>query len=737
MNALTNTPSGDAAPSRQVREMNVDDGQGAEVFYGARLDPSRLISIFRAHWWLFALVAAVIFLLAVAYTAVAPRMYTGTASVVLEAPAKPGPNGEMQPAQPADSATVDTEVQLVQSRDIADQVVTALKLDQDPTFWAGSHKQAPVDLDRRHDAAVGVVQGGLKAKRAGLTSVITIAFTSRSPALAARVANGYADQYLIAQSQAKLNSTKQSGAALNDKLDSLRKAALSDAAALAQYRTAHGLYTDQGAALTEQEATAYNEQLAQAQADYTGDMARLNVAKSQLSHEDASGAAKGVAVDSPVLQNLRAQRSQLTATIAQLENRYGARYPDVIASQKQLDDVNAGIQAEVRRIVSDLQTRVEVSRQRVSSMQQALGSARGRLAGGTTASVTLDELQRKADASKQVYQDYLARYQQASASVGTEQPDARITNRADAPDKPSSPNVPLNLALGFIVAVGAGVGAVYTREALHSGLSTGEDIEQRLGLPHLGSVPELGSVADKADRGVSPPDYLLAKPLSAFGEAVRGLRTSLKFAGGNGQGARIVAMTSALPSEGKSTTSLCLARSAGQSGARVLLVDCDLRRRSINKLLGVEPQVGLLEVLNGQAELKDVIFRDEPSGAYILPLANSTTSPEEVFETAAMNKLLRDVGSEFDLVFLDTAPVLAVAETRVLAAKSDAVVFLAHWRKTPEKAIIAALKLLDAAGAPVAGVALTQVNMLQQARYGYGDATYYYADYKKYYNADA
>jgi polysaccharide biosynthesis transport protein len=734
MNALANTPGGDAAPTRQAREMNVDDGHGAEVFYGARLDPQRMIAIFRAHWWLFALVAAVIFLAAALFTALAPRIYTATASVVLEAPQKPDANGALQPAQPADSATVDTEVQLVQSRDIADQVVTALRLDRDPRFWIGSHRKAPVDADQRHDAAVGIVQGGLKAKRSGLTSVITIGFSSRSPTLAAEIANGYADQYLIAQSQAKLNTSKQSGQSLSDKLESLRKQAIQDAEALAQFRTAHGLYSNEGTALTEQEASAYNQQLVQAQADYSADQARLNVAKQQLAGEDANGAAKGVAVDSPVLQNLRAQRSQLTAQIAELENRYGSRYPDVVAANRQLTDVNAGIQSEVRRIISELQIRAEVSRQRVGSMQQALGSARGRLAGGTTASVSLDELQRKADASKQVYQDYLARYQQASASVGTEQPDARITNRADAPNKPSSPNIPLNLALGFIVAVGAGLGAVYAREALHSGLSTGEDIEQRLGLPHLGSVPELASVADRADRQMSPPDYLLAKPLSAFGEAVRGLRTSLKFAGG-GEGPRIVAFTSSLPSEGKSTTSLCLARSAGQAGVRVLLVDCDLRRRSINRLLGVEPKVGLLEVLSGTAELKDVIFRDEASGAYILPLANSSSSPEEVFETAAMNKLLRDVAGEFDLVFLDTAPVLAVAETRVLAAKSDAVVFLAHWRKTPEKAIIAALKLLDAAGAPVAGVALTQVNMLQQARYGYGDATYYYADYKKYYNA--
>ena len=733
MNAVTNT-LGEAGPASQVRETRMEAGQGVEIFYATRLDPQRMVAIFRAYWWLFARVAALILLGAVALTALVPRLYTATADVVLEAPQKPEASGITPPAQPADSATVDTEVQIVQSRRIADQVVTTMGLIQNPRFWAATHRKAPAGKADLHDAAVSVVQHGLKTKRSGLTSVITIGFVSRSPVLAAEIANGYADQYLIARSQAKLNFTKQSSQALSERLESLRKQALSDAAALAAFRTGHELYSDQGAALAEQEASAYDQQLAQAQSDHIGDLARLNVARQQLA-ADGGADAQGVAMDSNVLLSLRAQRAQLTSQIAELGNRYGARYPDVIAAQKQLDDVNTGIQAEVRRGISELQTRADVSGQRVSSLQQALNSARSRLTGVTTASVTLDELQRKADASKQVYQDYLARYQQASASVGTEQPDARISNRAGVPDQPSSPNIPLNLAVGFIVAVGAGVGTVYVREALHSGLSTGEDVEQRLGLPYLGSVPQLASVADREDRGLSPPDYLLNKPRSAFGEAVRGLRTSVKFAGGGAEGPRIIAFTSSLPGEGKSSTALCLARSAGQAGARVLLIDCDLRRRSVNKLLGLEPEVGLLEVLSGRAELNDVIVCDEASGAFILPLARSSRSPEDVFETATMAELLREVAGRFDLVCLDTAPVLAVAESRVLAAESEAVVFLAQWRKTPEKAIIAALKLLDAAGAPVAGVALTQVNMRQQARYGYGDATYYYRSYKKYYAA--
>jgi Mrp family chromosome partitioning ATPase len=126
---------------------------------------------------------------------------------------------------------------------------------------------------------------------------------------------------------------------------------------------------------------------------------------------------------------------------------------------------------------------------------------------------------------------------------------------------------------------------------------------------------------------------------------------------------------------------------------------------------------------------------DEPSGAWVLPLAKNSFTPRDVFGSPEMDRLLATLRQNFDLVILDTAPVLAVSDTRLIAAKSDAVVFLARWRATPEKAIAAALKVLEQAGAHVAGVGLTQVDMKAQARYGYGDAGYYYASYKKYYAA--
>ncbi|MDX5392416.1 MAG: CpsD/CapB family tyrosine-protein kinase, partial [Caulobacteraceae bacterium] len=188
-----------------------------------------------------------------------------------------------------------------------------------------------------------------------------------------------------------------------------------------------------------------------------------------------------------------------------------------------------------------------------------------------------------------------------------------------------------------------------------------------------------------------------------------------------------------LPGEGKTTTSVCLARSAAQQGHRVLLVDCDLRRRSVNRLMGKEPDKGLIEVLAGEASLSDVLQVDGVTGVQLLPLAKSSLTPKDVFGSAAMDRLLDELRRSYDLVILDTAPVLPVADTRVLAPKADAVVFLARWRKTPEHAIQNAFRQLLGTGAHLGGVALTQVDMKMQQKYGYGDPGYYYAEYKKYY----
>jgi exopolysaccharide transport family protein len=717
-----------------------------------QLDLRRLWNIFRRRLRLFGAVAAAILLATILFTLQATPKYTATANVMLDPRKEKVTNVEdVLSGLPADSSVVDTEVEVLKSRQLAERVVAALNLEADPEFnpdaappkglkavfagvahlfgAPGSAKLSPVEQQKHHEAVVDNVLGSLSIKRAGLTYVINVGFESASAPKAAVIANKFAELYLLEQMEAKFDATQQATKWLNDRLGELRNQVLADDAAVQQYKIDNNLLSASGTSLTEAEISNYNQTLTQAQAQVAEDEARLVTAKRQLA-SGSNGDDVGEALQSPVIQQLRAQRATISSTMADLQGRYGERHPEILKAKRQLDDIDSQIQAEISRIISNLEAKVQVSRQRAAAIGGSLGGAKGTLEANNKAMVRLNELQRAADASRTLYESYLNRYKETSTQEGVETSDARVVSKAKIPTDQSSPKVTLNLALGLLLALGAGAGAITLAEMLDSGIATAEDVERRLDTTYLGAIPMLDSVAEET--GVAPIDYVVAKPLSSFSEAFRNLRTSILYAR-LGEPVKVVAVTSSLPGEGKTTTSICLGRAAALQGQKVIVVDCDLRRRTVNRLLRNEPTIGLLEVLSGEATLKDAVAADTETGAHFLPLAKSGVTPKDVFGTVAMDRLLADLRTRYDLVVLDTAPILPVADTRVLAPKADAVVFLARWRKTPQHAIEAAFRLLAGTGSHVAGVALTQMDMKLQTKYGYGDPGYYYAEYKKYY----
>jgi len=743
--------------AHDVGEWSEPSGWGA---MGQSIDLHRLIAAFRRRLKLFLAIAVLVLVVTVITTIRATPLYTATASLMIDTRTEQVVDAQaVLSGLSADTGVVDTEVEILKSRHLAERVVDVLKLQEDPEFNGALRKPGPIasviggvgslfgaaapdaargrlseiDAQKEKERVVNSVLSRLAIRRAGMTYVMNVSFTSDNAAKAAQIANTFADRYLLEQLEAKFDATRQANTWLNTRLGELRTEVQQAEAAVEQYRTANNLLSASGATLTEQEISAYNQQLATVRSQQAEEVARLRTARAQLAR-GSTGEDVGEALGSTVVQQLRARRAEVSGRVADLSSRYGPRHPDMLRAQRELGDIDSQIQAEIQRIISNLEARVQVAAERTGSMAGSLGNARGTLAANNAAGVRLNELSRNAESVRTLYQSFLDRFKETSASEGIEQSDARIVSRAAIPTGPSAPNIPMNLALGLMLAVGAGLAAVVLAEMLDSGLTTGEDIERKFNLPHLGSVPQLASVADPIDRDETPVDYVLKRPLSSFSEAVRALRASILYSR-IGHDIKVLTLTSALPGEGKTTTAVCLARVAAQSGARVVIVDCDLRRRNVNRLLGVEPERGLLEVLTKTAQLDEVLLRDEASGAYILPLAKNSFTPKDVFGSDAMDQLLGQLRQAFDLVILDTAPVLAVADTRVLAARSDAVVFLTRWRKTPEKAISTSLKLLSQSGAHVAGVAMTQVDMNAQARYGYGDAGYYYAEYKKYYAA--
>jgi capsular exopolysaccharide synthesis family protein len=228
-------------------------------------------------------------------------------------------------------------------------------------------------------------------------------------------------------------------------------------------------------------------------------------------------------------------------------------------------------------------------------------------------------------------------------------------------------------------------------------------------------------------------ELVLQRPQSLFAEAFRSLRTSISFALPH-QKHRVVAIASSVPGEGKTTTAICLARSAAAAGVKTLLIDCDPRRRATSRQFGGNVKMGLNELLRGSASLDQVLVQDQASGAWLLP-QRVDADDLTLTEGGRFATLLTQLRDRFDLILLDTAPLLAIDEARVVASMADGVVFLLRWRKTAAKAAEIALDRLTDVDANVIGVALTQVNVVEQARAGFGDAGYYYKDVESYHTA--
>ena len=681
--------------------------------------------------------------------------YTATAELMLnQRPTKIVVGQNSDPNTPPDSSAVDTEVQVLTSHALAGQVADALHLQADPEFNAvlrppslaqklglsnilhrpkSESVTAPSQAEVR-DHIADALLGRLKVARQGATYVINASFTSGSAAKAMQIINAFADAYLNDQLEAKFDSTKHANDWLNDHLDGLRSQAESADAAVQAYKSANGLLSSEGNTLTEQSISGLSSEIAAARAAQAEAEARLATAKSQLAH-GSTGEDVGEALSSQVIQQLRAQRAEVSRQVADMSGRYGSKHPDLLKAQRQLEDIDSQISAEIKRIIASLEAQAQVARQRTASLQGSLSNSRGMLAANNSASVKLNELQRNADSVKTLYQSYLDRFKETSAEQGIEQTDARILSRAHLPTQPSSPNVKINLLLGVILGLAAGIAAVMVAEAFDQGLSSAEDVENELGVPALVAVPLLSSIVDNKSsaRHLSPADFVAEKPMSRFAEAFRTLKTSLVYASFDKK-VQIVAVCSSVPGEGKTTTTVALARSTALSGTSSCIVDCDLRRRSVQRVFGFEPKVGLLEVMNGSATLEQALVRDNISGAYVLALAEAPYSPQEVFGSEAIDKVLEKLRGRFEMVFLDTAPILAVADTAVLAGKADAVLFLTLWHRTSARLVRNSLKALAMVNAKVAGVSLTQVDVREQSRAGYGEAVYYSKKHGDYYS---
>ena len=722
------------------------------------VDVKALLRTVRRRFWLGLMSAVLTFLAVAIYTFQQTPMYTATTRLVLDTQQDVFDFGSDLMGLAPNTAAIDTELEIMKSETLLQKVVPRLGLSeypefnwrlQDPSLLSTVSDQVTSLFNRNEGPAVQPTeeerQEGLlryatfrlgqsiSVARLGPTYVIDITAESETPKLAADIANSVADQYLVEQLEAKLEATRRANEWLADRLSSLRDEVNAKESAVEIYRADNDLLSSQGATLTQQQISDLTAQRSLRAAEVSEARERLDNVRSIMNRGGGADAIAEV-LSSPVISNLRAQQAEVQRQRADLLTTRGPRHPDVLAVNAQAADISQQIAAEVDRIVSNLESELRIARGGLESIDQSIGDARGRLATNNRAEVRLRELEREAEASRALYENFLEQFKQTTEESDLVQADARVLTAAKTPARPSSPRTNINLALGVFMGLVVAGGLIFLAELGENHFSSGEEIERRLNVPALGSIPLLTGLRGFGKKAKSPADYAIENPLSAFSESIRNLRASIIFADLDNP-AKTVAVCSSLPNEGKTMTTYALGRMSAVSGSRTLVIDGDFRRRQLTEATGVEPDVGLIEHLFGEVALEQALLTDEASGLDILPLSNQRNTPRDVFGSRSFDALLQRLEEHYDLIVIDTGPLLLMAESRVIVSKVDQVIVVAKWRATTRSALKQTMGILTQFHANVAGVVLNFVDLRKKRLLENGGATY--KAYSKYYSEGA
>jgi capsular exopolysaccharide synthesis family protein len=730
-------------------------------------DITRILKLLRVRWPIvFGTALIVTALTALSVYRMTP-LYTANALVILDTQQNQMVNSTAlasrseQPEYYYAPSLIENQVQILNSRVLAGRVIDKLQLDKDPKFnppppppdakeqteengimaslrridprkWIAPPQPVSILSEEQtakseRDAIIDRLLGGLTARTVGRSTAIQIGFTNADPALTLQVANAYADAYVEEQLNAKYEASQKATQWLSDRIQQLADQVRNSDVAVQQYKAENSLTDANGTSVADQQLSALNGQLIVARSD----LAEQEAKYSRVAELQKAGRSEDISqvVASPLITALRGQETELLKKEADYSSRYGPRHPRMLDLQSEKRNLLAKIDEEVQRVVETVSNDVAVARARVKSLEASLAQATGRSTGDNRARVKLKELEAVAASNHAMHDAFLARFKESQGQEGIQAPDSRIISPAVLPTAPSAPNTRMamevagvgGLILGFLLAL--------LVERLDSGFRTTSQIEKTLGHPVLATIPEI-SWGGKSTQ--SATDRVVDKPMSSFAEAIRGLQMGLLLSNVD-KPPKVVLVTSAVPGEGKTTVAVSLARLAARSGKKVIVIDCDLRRPATARALGMNKyERGLVEVLTGEKSLEQCLEKDPRSSMQVLPVKLKTGNPPDLLGSNAMEKLITGLKASYDLVVIDSAPLLPVHDTRILARLVDAALFVVRWEKTPRDAAKNATRILSDSHAPVTGIVLTRANAKRFRYYSYGYQSYY--SYNKYYS---
>lgn len=727
----TTVPYDEAAPPQRPMIDPADEqallGQARSTF-----DFRYVAAAIRANILLIAAIVAAAVAVAVIATMLQTPRYTASTTVQINDSVNSvlGKDDDTQPAEMAGWDTdrnLKTQVEILKSRGLAQRLVQKLNLASNPAFFASQEVPAPpagAPSEGAKAAAAGMLQGNLSVVLPRDSRIITIKWESTDPRMSALIANAYANEFIQSSLQRKFDSSSYARNFVSEQLAETKRKVEESERALNDYARQNGLIRTRDAMMSGGDKDGKGG--GGGESVTTTSLLQLNTAMNEATARRiaAEGRLRAITgkpllsstevLSNGTVQSLLTQRALVESELQEERARHLDGYPTIQAKQAQLATINRQLQQAAANVRDSVRAEYAAASATESSLSSQVGTLKGQTLTEQDRTVRYSLLAREADTNRQLYDGLLQRYKELNAAAGIALSNISIIDTAEVPGGPSSPNLFKNLMVALLMGLGLAAVTVFVKDQFDDSIRVPEDVEAKLGLPLLGVVPKSHN---------EEPEDSLVDPKSPISEAYNSLRGSLMYSTSEGL-PQIVLLTSAQPSEGKTTSSYAVAASFARMGKNVLLVDADLRRPSLHRRIDYDNERGLSTLLTSHDPLATVL---QPSGQENLTLLTSGAvppSPTELLSSARLEQVLQEAARQFQLVVIDSPPILGLADAPTMAALADGVLFVVEADRSRRGALKTALRRLRAMRPIMLGAVLTKFDPLKAGNryseyYGY------------------
>ena len=624
----------------------------------------------------------------------------------------------------ADQEFYQTQYGLLQSRSLSERVASQLHLVDNPEFYRtfGVRTSKPAfrlvngrylaagRADRQRIAGETLLHN-VSVSPARLSRLVAINMTSPNPALAAQIANAWADNFIQSNLERKVQATvygrdllQRQLAQLKDKLDESQRQLVNYASnqriITLPTQSSDGRSTSERSIVAD-DLSALNASLAQATADRIQSEARFK--------EAGAAGASTEALRNIAINNLRQRRAELAAEYQRLMTQFEPAYPAAVATKSQIDQLDRGIAREEGRVSGSLLADYREAANRERALQNKVDDLKNSYLDLRRRSIQYNIYQQEVDTNRALYDGVLQRYKEIGVAGGVGINNVVVVDPADVPQRPSSPRLLVNLALAILAGLALGAALALGLEQIDEAIADPTEVERRLGLPLLGSVPNL--------REGIPRDALLDRK-SEMVDAYLAVQANLEFTTEHGV-PRSLAVTSTRPAEGKSTTALALATMLARARRKVILVDGDMRSPSVHHLGGVDHKVGLSNYLTGQDDIASMTFEMAEFGFTAMSAGPIPPNAAELLTGARLPLLIARLLETYDHIVIDSPPVMGLADAPLIASRVEGVVYAVESHGIRSSLVKTALARLASANAHIVGGILTKFEA-RKSHFGYG-----------------